>query len=43
MRFSPALLLSLVTLGAGGATLATGLNWQPDPGTVDGHAEEPNW
>ncbi|GEO39319.1 hypothetical protein SAE02_34670 [Skermanella aerolata] len=35
MRFSPALLLSLVTLGAGGATLATGLNWQPDPGTVD--------
>ena len=34
MRFSPALLLSLMTLGAGGATLATGLDWQPDPGTV---------
>ena len=34
MRFSPALLLSLMTLGAGGATLATGLNWQPDLGTV---------
>ena len=29
MRFSPALLLSLMTLGAGGATLATGLNWEP--------------
>jgi hypothetical protein len=35
MRFSPALLLSLMTLGAGGATLATGLNWQPDLGTVE--------
>jgi hypothetical protein len=34
MRFSPALLLSLMTLGAGGATLATGLDWQPDPGAV---------
>jgi hypothetical protein len=30
MRFSPALLLSLMTLSAGGATLVTGLNWQPD-------------
>jgi hypothetical protein len=34
MRFSPALLLSLMTLGAGGATLATGLDWQPDPGAA---------
>jgi hypothetical protein len=35
MRFSPALVLSLMTLGAGGATLATGLNWQPDLTTVE--------
>jgi hypothetical protein len=30
MRLSPALLLSLMMLGAGGATLATGFNWEPD-------------
>ena len=35
MRFSPALLLSLMTLGAGGATLVTGLNWQPDLDTAE--------
>jgi len=34
MRLSPALLLSLMTLGAGGATLANGLNWEPDLGTA---------
>jgi hypothetical protein len=30
MRVSPALLLSLVTFGAGGATLSLGLKWQPN-------------
>ena len=30
MRFSPALLLSLLMLGGGTATLAHGLSWQPD-------------
>jgi hypothetical protein len=34
MRFSPALLLSLMTLGAGGATLSMGMNWEPDLSTA---------
>src|SRR3954463_8934024 len=35
MRFSPALILSLMTLGAGGAMLVTGSNWQPDLTTAE--------
>jgi hypothetical protein len=35
MRLSPALLLSLMTLGAGAGTLAWGLDWQPDLSTAE--------